>query len=80
MLSKLREAGDVIKPVVIDLCHHIGHKTFNDSIVSLGLLSEDDLKDDDVDMAMASEISSSSDASTVCCKLSFGISMQINIM
>ena len=69
MLSKLREAGDIIKPVVTDLCHYVDQKTFNDAIVSLGLLSEDDVTDDDVDMLVESEGSSSSDISTVRCYL-----------
>lgn len=56
------------------MCRHIGQKTFNDGIVSLGLLSEDDLprgSSDDGDIAVMSEASatpssSSSNVLTVC--------------
>ena len=50
----MQSAGDVLKPTVVNICHHIDQKTFTDAIVSLGLLSESDLlprnnDDDDKD-------------------------------
>ena len=56
------------------MCRHIGQKTFNDAVVSLGLLSESDLphgSNDDSDItvvceASAAASSSSSNILTVC--------------
>lgn len=60
MLAKLRAAGDPLKPVAVDVCRHIGQKTFNNAVVSLGLLSESDLprgSNDDHDITVVSETS-----------------------
>ena len=63
-LAKMQAAGDVLKPVAVDLCCYIDQKIFNDAIVSLGLLSESDLLqrsgDDDDDVSTTSSSSSSS--------------------
>ena len=49
----MQSPGDILKPTVVNICHHIDQKTFTDAIVSLGLLSESDLlqrnNDDDDD-------------------------------
>ena len=46
--------------MAVDVCRHIGQKTFSDAVVSLGLLSESDLPrggNDDNDIAVISEAS-----------------------
>ena len=73
-MAKLRAAGDSLKPVAVNVCRHIDQKTFNDAVVSLGLLAESDLPrggNDDSDITLASEASAataSSDSNilTVC--------------
>ena len=64
----MQAAGDVLKPVAVDLCCYIDQKIFNDAIVSLGLLSESDLLqrsgDDDDDVSTTSSSSSSSSSSS----------------
>ena len=60
----MRAAGDLLKPAAIDLCRYIDEKAFTDAVVSLGLLSENDLlqesDDDNDDIAEVSSTTSSS--------------------
>jgi len=63
VLAKVHAAGDLFKPVAIDVCQHIGQKTFNNAVVSLGLLSESELprgSNDDSDITMVTSSSSAS--------------------
>ena len=64
MVDKLRAASDLIKPATVDLCCHINRKTFNDAVLSLGLLSESDLNDIDNDTTVISEASSTFSSSS----------------
>ena len=66
MLAKLHIAGNVLKPVAIDLCRCIDQKTFNDAIVSLSesdLLQGSNDDDDGGGIAEVSEISSTTSSS-----------------
>ena len=64
----MQAAGDILKPAVVDLCRYIDQKTFNDAIVSLGLLSENDLlqgiNNNDDGIAVVSEASTTSSSSS----------------
>ena len=64
MLAKLRAASDLLKPATVDLCRHISRKTFNDAVLSLGLLSESDLNDIGNDITVVSEASSTFSSSS----------------
>ena len=62
-MAKVHAAGDLFKPVAVDVCRHIGQKTFNDSVVSLGLLSESELprgSNDDSDITVVTSTSGAS--------------------
>jgi len=66
VLAKVHAAGDLFKPVAVDVCQHIGQKTFNNAVVTLGLLSESELprgSNDDSDITVVTSSSSGASAS-----------------
>ena len=53
--------------MAVDVCQHIGQKTFSDAVVSLGLLSEGDLprgSSDDNDITVVLEASAATSSSS----------------